>query len=71
MKFKGYEGFGVTHSCHVGNEAWLNAHIPELLGATVNALVERGYELKEIDREFLTVYSVLYYEPDWKMLKYK
>jgi len=51
-----------TKPCHVGNEAWLyrEENIKYLLYEVVQALMNSGYKLKPIDKEFAKIYSHLY-----------
>ena len=62
LKRQGLTGFGVEKSCHVGNEAYLyeqeNAQM--LMWRVRDAVSEMGYELNELDREFIKVYSFMY-----------
>lgn len=49
-----------NQKCHVGNEAYLGAHISDLLEKTKTALDEMGYTRNALDREFLEIYAHLY-----------
>lgn len=46
--------------CHIGNEAYLGAHVKELLWKTRDALEEMGYFPNSLDRQFLETYAELY-----------
>ena len=46
--------------CHIGNEAYLNNNVSMFLEKTKLALEDMGYELKEIDRDFLKIYKEIY-----------
>jgi len=60
LKQRGYSGQGVDLDCHIGNDAYLHSHIPELLKKTAYALDRMWYASDENDREFLKVYAHLY-----------
>lgn len=71
MIANGRYGMGITKPCHIGNEPYLHHDeiIPVLLGRTLDAVLEMGYFLKEIDRRFLDCYAHLYDDKHQKMLK--
>ena len=61
-----------NHKCHIGNEAYLHTeeNTKMLLQKTLHALTkDLGYTLNERDKEFLTIYSVLYTQNDLEMVK--
>jgi len=57
--------------CHIGNEAYLNSDggTINLLGKTLEALVEMDYTLKQIDIDFINTYHSLYTQRQRKMVK--
>lgn len=57
---RGARGFGVTESCHIGNETWLHKNEADLLRRVKDSLDFMGYEPNALDEEFLRVYSHLY-----------
>jgi hypothetical protein len=62
MARQGIEGYGVTKSCHIGNEAYLYSDegIGTLLNATAEALKSLSYLPNANDRVFLRLYAKLY-----------
>lgn len=59
---QGMSGFGITKSCHIGNDTYLHRDdiLKKLLWRTAEALDGYGYVATKNDKEFLRVYGFLY-----------
>lgn len=62
MEKEGQSGFGITRTCHVGNETYLydEQNIYMILWKVRDALKEMDYQWKPIDEQFLKVYGYIY-----------